>query len=306
MANHPAPKTVLVTGSTGLVGTRLVAALQAEGKQVLRAVRRPVRDAQTELAWDPIQGEIDQDRLEGVDAVVHLAGANIAGRRWSEKYKKQILESRVQGTTLLSETLAGLTSKPKVFVSASAIGYYGHRFSDELNESASSGDGFLPEVCLQWERACLAADNAGIQVTNLRIGVVLSQQGGALAKMLLPFQLGIGGQIGDGQQYFSWITIDDVVGAIQFVLEQDSLCGPVNLVTPQAVTNREFTKTLGRVLGRPTFLPMPAWAARLAFGEMADPLLLASARVVPDVLSVAGYNFQYPDLEPALRYLLKK
>jgi uncharacterized protein (TIGR01777 family) len=306
MAKTSSTSTVVVTGATGLVGTKLVAALESAGKQVIRAVRRPVRDPSTELHWNPAQGQCDRDRLEGVDAVVHLAGANIAGKRWSEKYKKQLLESRVEGTTLLSQTLAGLASKPRVFVCASAIGYYGHRGEEELDESAACGDGFLPEVCMQWERACQSARDAGIRVVNARIGVVLSPDGGALAKMLLPFKLGGGGRIGSGKQYFSWIALDDVVGGIQFVIDNDAVSGPVNLVAPHAVSNREYTRALGRVLSRPTILPMPEFAARLAFGEMADALLLASARVIPGVLTSAGYDFLYPQLEPALQHLLGK
>ena len=305
MAEHSS-STVVVTGATGLVGAKLVAALQNSGKHVLRAVRRQVHSPQTELHWDPAKGEIDDDRLEGVGAVVHMAGANIAGRRWNEKYKKLLLDSRVDGTTLVSNTLAGLERKPRVLVCASAIGYYGDRGDEELDEAAPCGDGFLPELCMQWERACQSARDAGIRVVNLRIGVVLSPAGGALAKMLLPFKLGGGGILGDGRQYFSWIALDDVVAATQFALDSDTLSGPVNLVAPQAVTNREYTKTLGKVLSRPTILPMPAFAARLVFGEMADALLLASTRVAPEVLTKAGYEFQYPQLEPALCHLLNK
>lgn len=297
---------IVVTGATGLVGTRLVSALQGGPWRVVRAVRRAVGDPQTEMRWDPVSGEIERDRLEGAQAVVHLAGANIAGRRWSENQKKLILESRVAGTDLISRSLASLERKPRVLISASAIGYYGNRGNEQLNEGAACGDDFLAEVCMQWERACQPARDAAVRVANVRIGVVLSPDGGALAKMLLPFKLGAGGAIGNGRQYFSWIALDDVVGAILFVLENEALSGPVNLVAPGAVTNREYTKTLGRVLSRPTILPMPAVAARLAFGEMADALLLSSTRVVPDVLTGAGFQFQYPQLEPALRHLLGK
>ncbi len=295
--------TIVVTGASGLIGPKLVAALEADGKRVLRAVRRDVQSEQ-ELRWDPAAGTIDRDRLEGVDAVIHLAGANIAGKRWTEAYKQTLIDSRVDGTTLIAKTIAGLERKPRVFASASAIGFYGHRGETELDESAACGDGFLPEVCMQWERACEAAQEAGIRTVNLRIGVVLSPEGGALQKMLLPFKLGAGGVLGHGRQYFSWIALDDVVRAIQFAVENDSLAGPVNLVSPNTVTNREFTKTLGRVLSRPTVLPMPAFAARLAFGEMADSLLLASTRVVPKALAAAGFDCQHPELEPALRHLL--
>ena len=295
--------TIVVTGASGLIGPKLVAALEADGKRVLRAVRRDVQSEQ-ELRWDPAAGTIDRDRLEGVDAVIHLAGANIAGKRWTEAYKQTLIDSRVDGTTLIAKTIAGLERKPRVFASASAIGFYGHRGETELDESAACGDGFLPEVCMQWERACEAAQEADIRTVNLRIGVVLSPEGGALQKMLLPFKLGAGGVLGNGRQYFSWISLDDVVRAIQFAVENDSLSGPVNLVSPNTVTNREFTKTLGQVLSRPTVLPMPAFAARLAFGEMADSLLLASTRVVPKALATAGFDYQHSELEPALRHLL--
>ena len=303
MSDSTHPSTVLVTGASGLLGTKLVAALEAEGKRVLRAVRRNARNEQ-EVSWDPATGTIDRDQLEGLDAVVHLAGANVAGKRWSEAYKQLLIDSRVDGTTLIAETLANLDHKPKVFACASAIGYYGDRANEELDESAACGDSFLPELCMQWERSCQPARDAGIRTANMRIGVVLSPEGGGLKKMLLPFKLGGGGILGNGRQYMSWISLDDVVRAIQFVVDNETLAGPINLVTPNPVTNREFTKTLGRVLSRPTVLPMPAVAARLLFGEMADALLLASARVVPSTLTKAGFRYEYADLEPALRHLL--
>jgi len=305
MPKSNAQPTFLVTGASGLLGTKLVAALEADGKRVLRAVRRETQNDQ-ELSWDPTTGKIDRDKLEGLDAVVHLAGANVAGRRWTEAYKQLLIDSRVEGTKLIAETIASLDRKPRVFACASAIGYYGNRGNEELDESAACGDSFLPELCMQWERAAQPARDAGIRTANMRIGVVLSPEGGGLKKMLLPFKLGGGGVIGKGRQYFSWITLDDVVRAIQFVVANDSLSGPVNLVTPNPVTNREFTKTLGRVLSRPTVLPMPAPAARLLFGEMADELFLASSRVVPSVLTDAGFSYQHAKLEPALRYLLDR
>ena len=295
--------TVLVTGASGLIGTKLVAALEADGKRVLRAVRRKTQNDQ-ELSWDPAAGKIDRSKLEGVDAVIHLAGANIAGKRWNKDYKQLLIDSRVEGTTLIAETIASLDRKPRVFACASAIGYYGDRGSAELDESAACGDSFLPELCMQWERACQAASDAGIRTTNMRIGVVLSPDGGGLKKMLTPFKLGGGGILGNGRQYFSWITLNDVVLAILFVLDNELFSGAVNLVTPNPVTNYEFTKTLGRVLSRPTVLPMPAFAARLLFGDMADALLLASARVVPSKLTEAGFGYQHAQLEPALRHLL--
>ncbi|NOY42330.1 MAG: TIGR01777 family protein [Planctomycetes bacterium] len=297
-------QTILVTGSSGLIGTALVATLEADGHQIVRAVRRPVKDPRKEIHWNPALGQIDHDRLEGLDAVVHLAGASIAGKRWTSAYKKELLDSRTQGTMLLSKAIAGLKRKPAVFACASAIGLYGDRGNEQLTESSPVGNGFLPEVCLQWEQACEAARDAEIRVVNMRFGVVLSPDGGALEKMLTPFKLGAGGILGNGRQYFSWIALADAIQAIQFVLNTAALTGPVNLVSPHPVTNRDFTKTLGQALSRPTIFPMPAFAARLLFGEMADALLLASARVVPQKLADAGYDFQYPTLEVALRHLL--
>ena len=303
MADPATQPTVVVTGASGLIGTKLVPALEAAGRRVLRAVRRPAKNEQ-ELSYDPKAGTIEREKLVGVDAVIHLAGAGIATKRWTESYKQVLIDSRVDGTKLISETIASLDNKPRVFACASAIGYYGDRGDTELEESATSGDGFLPEVCMQWERACQPARDAGIRTVNMRIGVVLSTKGGALKEMLTPFKLGGGGILGSGRQYFSWIELDDIVRAMQFVLENESLSGPVNLVSPNPVTNREFTKTLGRVLSRPTILPMPAFAARLLFGEMADALLLASARVVPSALTDAGFSYEYAELEPALRHIL--
>jgi uncharacterized protein len=302
MSDH---QTILITGATGLIGSRLAQALESAGHVVLRAVRREASSA-SEVRWVPERAEIDAARLEGLDGVVHLAGANIAGQRWSDSYKQEIRESRVKGTRLIAETLANLTSKPRVFVCASAIGYYGDRGDEELTEDSPPGVGFLPDVCVAWEAACQAARDAGVRTVNARIGVVLSQEGGALKSMLLPFKLGVGGVVGSGRQYFSWMALDDIVSALKFVLDNDSLTGPVNLVSPRAVTNREFTKTLGTVLGRPTILPLPAFAARIALGEMADELLLASNRVLPTKLQGAGFHYAYPELESALRHELRQ
>ena len=297
---------IAVTGSTGLVGTALVSALEAREHLVRRLVRHEVTDGDREIRWDPARGAIDAAELNGVDGVVHLAGENIAGGRWTNEFKRRILQSRVQGTKLLADTIAGLEMKPNVMVSASAIGYYGNRGDEEIDELAPSGNGFLAEVCREWEVAAQSAHDADVRLVKLRIGPVLSPKGGALAKMLTPFKLGLGGVIGSGRQYFSWIALDDVVSTIIFALETDSLVGPVNAVAPGAVTNREFTKTLGRVLGRPTIFPMPAFAARLAFGEMADEMLLGGARVAPHELSAAHFEFAFPELEPALRHLLNR
>jgi hypothetical protein len=293
---------VLVTGSTGLIGSRLAALLTGGGDSVVPLVRRSPRTG--EVRWDP-DGSVDAAALEGADAVVHLAGESIVGR-WTDAKKAKIRESRVRGTRVLAEALAGLERPPRVLACASAIGFYGDRGDERLDESSPQGAGFLPEVCRDWEAAAAPARGKGIRVANLRFGMVLSPHGGALAKMLPPFRIGAGGIIGSGRQYWSWIALDDAVGAIHHVLQTDALHGPVNAVAPQSVTNREFTKTLGKVLSRPTFLPMPAFAARLALGEMADALLLASARVEPKKLTAAGYPFALPGLEEALLMVLGK
>ena len=295
---------ILVSGSTGLVGSALVPFLLTGGHQVARLVRSQPT-AGGEVPWDPAAGRLEATNLEGLDAVVHLAGERITGR-WTAAKKARIRSSRVQGTRLLAETLARLARPPKTLVCASAIGYYGHRGDELLREESPPGAGFLAEVCREWEAAARPAAEKGIRVVQLRIGVVLSAAGGALALMLTPFKLGLGGRVGSGQQYMSWIAIDDLAGIIQHALANESLRGPVNAVAPRAITNREFTKTLGRVLGRPTIFPMPAFAARLAFGQMADELLLASARVEPTRLIASGYKFRTPELEAALRHLLGK
>jgi len=297
---------VLVSGSSGLVGSALIPALVSGGHEVVCLVRSQPRDEASEVRWDPQAGEIDGAGLKGVDAAVHLAGESIAAGRWTAARKDRILESRVRGTRLLAEALAGLEQRPAVLVSASAVGYYGDRGEETLTEESDSGSAFLSEVCRQWEAATGPAAEAGIRVVNLRSGVVLSTAGGALPRLLTPFRLGVGGTLGSGKQFMSWIAIDDVVGAILHVLTTETLRGPVNAVAPQARTNREFTKTLGRVLRRPTLLPMPAFAARLAFGQMADELLLCSQRAEPAKLVASGYKFRFPELEGALRHLLGK
>lgn len=295
---------IAITGSSGLVGTALCAALDADGHLFRPLVRRPVREGTHEIRWDPAAGMIDATELADVDAVVHLAGENLAAHRWSSSFKQEIRDSRIRGTNLLCQTLAGLASRPAVLISASAVGYYGDRGEELLDESATAGRGFLADVCQAWEAATQPARDANIRVVNLRTGVVLSTNGGALAQMLTPFRLGVGGVIGSGKQYISWIAIDDLVRAIQFVLLAAAVSGPVNAVAPNPVTNREFTKTLGRVLKRPTVMSMPAAAARLAFGEMADEMLLTSTRVEPHALSIARFEFHCPQLEPALRQIL--
>jgi uncharacterized protein (TIGR01777 family) len=294
---------ILVSGSSGLVGNKLTSLLTAERHEVTVLVRRPAERA--EIRWDPAAGDLDARALQGFDGIVHLAGENIAQGRWTAAKKQRIRASRVDSTHLLCQTLAGLAPQPSVLVNASAIGYYGDRGDQQLDEDSAAGEGFLPEVCQAWEAATQPATDAGIRVVRLRIGVVLSADGGALKKMLLPFRLGAGGRVGTGRQYWSWISIDDLVGVIHHALNADSLSGAVNAVAPQPVTNQQFTQTLGRVLRRPTIFPMPAFAARLALGEMANDLLLASARVAPAKLNESGYAFRHPDLESALRHVLQ-
>jgi uncharacterized protein (TIGR01777 family) len=294
---------ILVTGASGLIGSALVSSLTAIGHGVTRLVRAQTTFAEPAARWDPRAGTIDANAFGGVDAVVHLAGENIA-QRWTPARKADIRDSRVKGTQVLCEALARLASPPKVLVSASAIGYYGDRGEEILTETSPPGRGFLAEVCRAWEAATEPAQQHGIRVVSLRFGVVLSSAGGALAKMLPPFRLGLGGVLGSGRQYMSWIALDDVVGAIQQAIVSEALRGPTNAVAPRAITNQEFTKVLGKTVGRPTVLPLPAFAARLMFGEMADELLLASTRVEPAKLLASGYQFRYPELEHALRHLL--
>jgi len=296
---------ILVTGSSGLIGSAVVRFLIAGGQNVVRLVRSRPPAGEAEVYWDPAEGRIDLARLEGLDAAIHLAGETTSGR-WTAEKKARIRDSRVKGTQLLCQSLAQLKEPPKVLVSASAVGYYGDRGDEWLDEGSLPGSSFLAEVCQQWEAATEPAVQRGIRVINLRMGVVLSPAGGALAKMLLPFRMGVGGILGSGRQYMSWIDIDDLVGAISNALTNDSLRGPVNATAPGPITNREFTETLGRVLRRPTLLRVPAFAVRLAFGEMVDELLLASARVKPIRLLASGYAFRYPEIESALRHVLGK
>jgi uncharacterized protein (TIGR01777 family) len=297
---------ILVSGSTGLVGTALVSSLTGAGHQVIRLVRSQPGPGEKDIYWDPATGTLDSNRLEGFDAVVHLAGESIAEGRWTAEKKARIRNSRVKGTQLLAAALAQRVQRPGTLICSSAIGYYGDRGAEILREDSRPGSGFLPDVCREWEAATKAAADSGIRVVNLRTGLVLSSAGGALPKMLPPFKLGVGGKLGTGRQYMSWISIDDLVGAIQHAFEKDSLSGPVNAVSPHPVTNLEFTKTLGRVLSRPTIFPVPAFAVRLMFGQMGEDLLLASARVEPARLAGSGYVFRYPVLEGALRHVLRK
>lgn len=294
-----------VTGSSGLVGTALIRAIEARGGTALRLSRKSsVTRDQRSLLWDPASGIHDMSGFPGVDAVVHLAGENIASGRWTEAKKQRIRDSRVIGTRRLCESLAALPTRPEVLICASAIGFYGDRGAQVVSEADESGSGFLPDVCRQWEQATQPAAEAGIRVVNLRIGVVLAREAGALKEMLLPFRLGLGGRIGAGSQYWSWISLPDLVRAILFTADTPALAGPVNAVAPEAATNTEFTRVLGRVLRRPTVFPLPAFVARLVLGEMARDLLLASIRVAPDQLHHHGFQFQHAELEPALRFIL--
>lgn len=293
---------VVVSGSSGMIGSALVPLLETSGYEVVRLVRSKSGLGRGRIFWDPDSGKVDDSRLEGTGAVVHLAGANIAGARWTEKRKRKIRESRVLGTRVLCEALARLKDPPTVLVSASATGYYGNRGDEVLSEQSAPGSGFLSDVCVEWEAATQSARSRGIRVVHLRIGIVLSLGGGALAKMLLPFRLGLGGAVGDGRQYWSWIALDDLLHVILHCITEENLDGPVNCTAPFPVTNREFTKTLGRVLSRPTFCPLPAFVLRIMLGEMADALLLSSTRVEPRRLIETGYSFLFPDLEGALRH----
>lgn len=294
---------ILVSGASGLLGSGLSPFLTTGGHQVVPLGRSAVPGG---LRWDPAGRVLEQSALEGLDAVVHLAGESIADGRWNPGKKRRIAQSRIEGTRLIADTVSRLEQRPKVLVCASAIGFYGDRGDEVLDESASRGSGFLSEVCVEWEKAAESARDCGIRVVHLRFGVVLTPQSGALGRVLLPFRLGAGGTLGDGKQCMSWIAIDDAIGAILHAITTDQLQGPVNVVAPTPVRNRDYAHTLGRVLGRPAIVPIPAFGARLAFGEMADELLLSSARVVPRRLVDTGYQFRFPNLEDALRHMLGK
>ncbi|MEZ6116097.1 MAG: TIGR01777 family oxidoreductase [Pirellulaceae bacterium] len=288
---------MIVTGASGLVGTEFGQLASSQGHEIIPAVRSR---QQSGVYWNVAQQTCDAEGFENVDAVVHLAGENIAEGRWTDAKKKRIRESRVQGTKLIASTLASLQQKPTAFVCASAIGYYGNRGDEQMTEDSAPGDGFLAEVCQEWESATKVAADAGIRTVQGRIGVVLSKDGGALKQMLTPFKMGVGGTIGSGNQYMSWIAIQDLARSLLHCVTDASLNGPVNLVAPQPVTNREFTKTLGSVLNRPTIFPVPAFAAKLAFGQMADDLLLSSTRVLPQRLTDAGFQFEFGGIKEAL------
>lgn len=295
---------ILMSGATGLVGGALRSALERRGDTVVALSRNPEKAKAPALGWDPAQGQISEDALREVDAVIHLAGEPIASGRWTAEHKQKVRKSRVLSTQLLSKAVAESPNKPKVFISASAIGFYGERGAEVVDEQSEPGKNFLAKVCIAWEAEAERARQAQVRVVHPRIGIVLARSGGALAKMLTPFRLGLGGRLGSGDQYMSWIALDDVVGLLIHALDNPNLVGPINLTAPNAVTNQEFTSALGQSLGRPTVLPVPTFALRAALGEMADELLLSSMRVKPSIAESSGYTFKHPDLKTCLDDIL--
>lgn len=294
---------VAITGASGLIGSALAEALERDGHAVRRLVRSGVRPERGDISWDPAAGRIQQDALGEVDAVVHLAGENL-GRRWTSARRARIRDSRIGSTRLLAQALAALPRPPHTLVSASAIGYYGDRGDERLDEHSPPGDDFLGRLSREWEAAAAPAVEAGVRVVHPRFGVVLSARGGALPRMLPVFRLGLGGRLGPGHQWLSWVALADAVAALRFAIDTPKLSGPINVVSPEPVTNVEFTRALGRALGRPTPFAVPTLALRLVFGEMAEATLLASQRAVPERLLGAGFQFQYPQLDAALRAAL--
>ena len=297
-----ANQTVAITGASGMVGTALGTTLRESGHRSLSITRKA--SSSESILWDPATGLKDPSQLHGIDTVVHLAGENIAAGRWTAALKDRIRRSRIEGTRSLVKSIANVQQRPKTLVCASAIGYYGERGDTILDEDAGAGTGFLADVCRDWEHEAHAASELGLRVVTVRIGVVLSPKGGALAKMLLPFKLGVGGIIGSGKQYWSWIGLHDLVRIIEFCVENESVNGPVNGVSPNPMTNYDFTKGVGQALHRPTIFPMPAFVAKLALGEMANDLLLSSTRVVPKKLQAHGFKFDYPELVGCLEHEL--
>ncbi|GMW00255.1 MAG: epimerase [Candidatus Hydrogenedentota bacterium] len=297
---------ILISGASGLIGRRLVDDLSNQGHSCRKLVRTRTSHGSQEVSWNPSEGILPESALENIDAVIHLSGENVAGGRWTKERKQAILESRVRSTKLLANVLCSLERRPKVWLCASAVGIYGNRGDDILTEDSPHGDGFLARVCKEWESATHPAREVGIRICNLRFGAVFGSEGGAFALMRTAFGLGLGGVVGPGNQWMSWIAIEDAIGAIVHLLACDTVIGPVNLVSPNPVTNRELTKTLGRVLRRPTLLPMPAFAARLALGAMADEMLLSSARVMPERLLRSGFGFHHPNVEGAMRSMVTR
>ena len=295
---------IVISGASGLIGTPLAEQLVKNGHHVTKLVRRPARSGESQ--WDPRTGQIDAAVIDGADAVIHLAGAGIGDKRWTAAYKREVLESRTLSTALLARTIASSTTKPKVFLSGSAIGFYGARGDEQLGDDGSLGSGFLADVCRDWEAAAAPAQQVGVRTVFLRTGIVLSPRGGALKKLLPLFRLGVGGRFGNGKQWQSWISITDELNAIEHLLTAN-VQGPVNLTAPEPVTNAEFTKVLARVLKRPALFPVPTFGPRILLGgELADALLFTGQRVLPNRLEASGYRFAHRDLESALRALLGK
>ena len=294
---------ILITGVGGLIGSSLVRSLKISGNTILSLSRKPGKNG---FKWDPARGEIDLPYNVNIDAVIHLAGENIARARWSEKQRELIRDSRVKGTRLLVDTINRLQPPPKTLLSASGIGIYGNRHDVLINEDDQPGEGFLVDVAREWEPVTRVTAESGMRVTNLRMGVVMSKEGGVLKRLMPLFKFGLGAILGSGNQYMSWITIDDVVRAIEYILTNEDIKGPVNMVAPNPITNREFTKILGIVLHRPAILRIPAWAIRAVYGEMGKELLLTSTRALPRRLLSSGFDFQFPHLEDGLRHVLKK
>ncbi len=296
---------ILMSGASGLIGTSVREYLHANGHETVRLVRGPAESHEKTVFWDPYEHRIDAAEIEGIDAVVHLSGESLAGLRWTQSKKKRIHDSRVISTRFLSEVVSTLSDPPKVFVSASGAGYYGDRGHEVVTEQSGPGRGFVAELCADWEAAAQPVKDAGVRIVHMRTGVVLTKKGGALPLMLPVFKLGLGGKLGTGNQYFSWIALEDVVHIIEFLLYAESLSGPVNLVAPEPVTNAEYTICLGKVLRRPTFLTVPRLAVRAMFGEMGDELLLRGQRALPQKLTDAGFEFRHRCLEDALIHILK-
>jgi uncharacterized protein (TIGR01777 family) len=294
---------ILISGSHGFIGSALHAHLRQQGHSLLRLIRPTQVARSDEVFWNPIEHFIERGKLAGVDAVIHLAGENLFGR-WNDKKKQAIYDSRVLNTAFLAQTLAKIDPKPKTLISASAIGYYGDRGEHECIETAQAGEGFLPDVCKDWEEATVPAANAGIRVVNLRFGIVLGKEGGSLAKMMPAFKMGMGGPLGDGQQWVSWISILDAVRAVEFALSRQTLQGPVNAVSPHPVRNKEFAHAIGHALHRPEVVPVPKRMLHFMFGEMADETVLASTKVLPHKLQMEEFQFEHPDLHTALEAIL--
>jgi uncharacterized protein (TIGR01777 family) len=296
---------ILITGASGLVGGELTKALEPKGHEIFR-LSRSEPETEQDIQWDPYKGftKEESEKLEGMDVVVHLAGENVAGGSWTEERKARIRESRVVGTRTLVKALGEADSPPKVFVGASAIGYYGDRGNEIVTEESDSGEGFLGDICVQWEKETLKAQDFGARVVIPRIGIVLSKDGGALEKMLTPFRYGLGGTIGTGEQWMPWIAIDDIVEILVYAIESDDLEGAFNATSPNPIQNKDFTSSLAAILSRPAFIPVPSFGVKLLFGEMGETLLLEGCRVIPRRLEQLGYKFKYPDLEPALKHVI--